>query len=89
MYPIGSGEAIVMNMATEDGRPMQFTWRQNRYQVHRLESTKKNKVPSTGNGRLARRTFRIRTTSGLRCTISQDESRRNWRMERVLNARGV
>jgi hypothetical protein len=62
--------------------PKEFFWRGERHLVRSWEA--RRRVPS---GSPARRLYRVRTATGLRCEISEDAARGLWRMERVLRPR--
>ena len=88
MHRIGHGEAVVMHRSSADGWPLHFTWRNTRYQVSRLESVAKSRRKDSQDGRNLCRTFRVTTSSGFRCTLSQHGQDEIWQMERVLNGKG-
>lgn len=83
MAPVGSGEVIRVGDSAPAGVPVEFTWRGRRYAVRAVDNYQTPKPGGRGK-RLDRATFRIRTTSGLRCLVSVDVSRGLWCMERVL-----
>jgi hypothetical protein len=89
MQRIGHGEFVVMNRSTGDGQPLLFTWRHTRYQVSKLENAGGIRSSNLPHGQSPRRTFRVTTTTGLRCTLSRSADQESWMMERVLNGKGA
>jgi hypothetical protein len=65
--------------------PSEFTWRGQRHRIRRVEAFRWVEA-NGGDARGAR--IRLRTSSGLRCWLSQEPGRDIWRIERVLDCSG-
>ena len=85
MTPLGFGELVHIARRSHGSLPSEITWRGRRHLVRSLES-----VAAPPRGRLREapeRTFyRMRTSTGLRLLLSEDNQRGLWRIERVLSS---
>jgi hypothetical protein len=77
------GELIQVRREARYPAPKEFYWRGRRHQVRACETAAD---PRAARGGL--RLYRVRTMTGLRCTLSEDTARGQWRMERVLSSNG-
>ena len=77
----------VTDVAARTFVPQTFTWRARQHQVWKIDGVKDERI-DRAEGPALRRVFRIRTNTGMRCSISYDELRKRWRMETV-NPKGV
>ncbi|NIS82407.1 MAG: hypothetical protein GTO14_19865 [Anaerolineales bacterium] len=87
MIRFGSGELVVVCSTSKDVMPSEFTWRGQRHRVRSIDRYQTNTYRQR-NGVEQLRLFRLRTTRGMRCLLSQDVSRGIWRMERILDGKG-
>ena len=62
--------------------PQTFTWRARQHQVWKIDGVKNERIEHA-HGSVIRSVFRIRTNSGMRCSISYDDLRKRWLMETV------
>lgn len=87
MIPVGCGELVAVRSPSKDAMPSEFTWRGRRHRVRSIDHYKTNRYRHR-DGVEWLRLFRLRTTQGMCCLLSQDVSRGTWRMERVLAGQG-
>jgi hypothetical protein len=80
----GAGEPIHVWPPHGNAAPAEFVWRGRRYRVRALET---DPGDGQGQGGTSRR-FRVRTTSGLSCVLSQDVGGGAWRMARLVSSGG-
>jgi len=64
--------------------PSEFVWRGRRYRVRAMEAARDGS-PISGN---SLRRFRVRTTNGLSCVLSQEVPGGAWRLDRLVSAGG-
>ncbi len=76
---IGIGEPIHVPKETHRLAPAEFFWRGNRHVIRSWEAR-----PSGASQDKGRRFYRVRTAGGLRCMLSEDPGRGQWRLEKVL-----
>ncbi len=76
------GEPIHVPRETNRWAPVEFFWRGNR---HLIRSWEARPPASRDKGR---RFYRVRTATGLRCMVSEDPGRGQWRLEKVLAPSG-
>lgn len=62
--------------------PKAFTWRAKQHRVRVIESFQDERIELV-QGMVIRRTYKLRTHTGMHCSISYDERRQLWRMESV------
>jgi hypothetical protein len=75
-------EPISVKRSQHSHAPMAFTWRTRQHRVRVIEGFN-DEIIELAQGMVNRRTYRLRTHTGLRCSISYDEHRELWRMESV------
>jgi hypothetical protein len=80
----GAGEPIHVWMMQGNAAPSEFVWRGRRYRVRAMEASPGDS-PTVGG---SPRRFRVRTTSGLSCVLSQDVPGGAWRIDRLVSAGG-
>ncbi len=85
MTPIHFGELVHIARWSKAAYPAEFTWRGRRHVVRAVEDYR---VQSNGGGSpgASRRLFQLRTASGMRCLLSEDEHRGLWRLEGILGS---
>lgn len=62
--------------------PKAFTWRAQQHRVRVIEGFQDERIELV-EGMVNRRTYRLRTHTGLRCSISYDERRQLWRIDSI------
>jgi hypothetical protein len=82
MMALGQGELVQVSSFHLAGAPSEFLWRGRRHEVRSIERCHTDRRASA-LGSLEHRTYRLRTTGGLRCTLTQDVSSNRWQMEGV------
>ena len=75
-------EPIRVSQSPQTLVPKAFTWRARQHRVRVIESFQDERIELM-HGMVNRRTYKLRTHTGLRCSISYDERRQLWRMESV------
>lgn len=80
---IGIGERIHVPKESIRLAPREFYWRGNRHVIRTWEAQ-----PQTASLAQGRRLYRVRTVSGLRCMLSEDPGRGQWRLEKLLPPAG-
>jgi hypothetical protein len=80
----GAGEPIHVWPSRGGLTPSEFVWRGRRYRVRALEAAPRE--PGTPGA--VRRWFRVRTTSGLSCVLTQDVAGGAWRIDRLVPSGG-
>ena len=78
---IGIGEFIHVRRDEPRQAPREFFWRGSRHEVRSWEG----RPPAAGR-RDGQRLYRVRTSTGLRCMLSEDVGRGLWRLERILQS---
>ncbi len=81
---IGIGEPIHVPKETDRRAPIEFFWRGSRHVIRTWEAR-----PSGSSRDKGRRFYRVRTATGLRCMLSEDPGRGQWRLEKVLPSSGT
>ncbi len=87
MTAIEYGELVRVVPKVSGIFPTEFTWRGRRHCVRSVERFETETKPHR-DGVMRRRLFSLRTTSGMRCLLSQDMERETWHLEKVLISRG-
>ena len=78
---IGIGEFIHVRREEPRQAPREFFWRGSRHEVRSWEGR-----PRAALRRDGRRLYRVRTSTGLSCMLSEEVGRGLWRLERILNS---
>lgn len=81
-------EPIYVSPAQHSLVPKVFTWRAKQHRVRVIEQFQDEWIEQA-QGPVNHRTYRLRTHTGLRCSISYDGRRQLWRMESIHRAKGA
>ncbi len=87
MSSLGFGELVHIARLSYGEIPAEFTWRGRRHVVRVVEDLRLERSDAH-RSRSPRRLLRLRTSSGMRCLLSEDRNRGVWKLERVLGGQG-
>ncbi len=75
-------EPIRVRLSRHSPVPATFTWRSQHHRVRVVESIADDEVKQS-DGIIVRRTFKLRTYTGMQCSVTFDERRQTWRLDSV------
>ena len=82
------GEPITVVHTGHSSLPQAFTWRAQQHRVWKIETFQDERV-ERAQGIVNRRVIKLRTHTGMRCSISYDEGKGRWRMDAVHPGGGL
>lgn len=88
MRLIHVNEPISVRLSNQSPVPAAFTWRRQHHRVRLIEGVTDLGVKQS-DGVVIRRTYKLRTYTGMRCSVSYDERKQTWRLESVRAQGGL
>jgi hypothetical protein len=83
MAILGNGEFVHVRRGGVTKLPTEFSWRGKHYLIRAIEGYRVD-FRQSSEQRSERRIYRIRTSLGLRCLLSEDPRHGTWQMEGVV-----
>jgi hypothetical protein len=80
-------EPIKVRQSNHSSAPLAFTWRRQQHKVRSIEGFTDEAIQQP-RGAIIRRIYRVRTHTGMRCSVSYDEGRQIWRLDSVRTQGG-
>lgn len=81
-------EPISVRLSSRSPVPAAFTWRKQHHRVRVIEGVADDGITQL-EGTVLRRTYKLRTYTGMRCSVSYDERKQTWRLDSVRAQGGI